>query len=268
VVAGTHIAEESKTTPTVSQIDCPKDKLGNVDFSKQVNGSITCTAKGMNFDKVVKVILRDAGDATDNATAEGSVTINGDASTAKVDFPLAQIGPLERPDYKVYTVTQSGAEDDAKQTLHFDVNTPFFVDLTPKTVIDLSKPDAKATIELTGYHLDKIGKEDKIQLTSGSECSTSSGSTAAGSSGGGNWTQEFSLTSTTALKASFSVVPGKTKVTESGKLDICYDATGKQPQDLKLSLVVSGVYPDALPAKAENPKRPTQQRPASQPAQR
>jgi hypothetical protein len=264
VVSGVHIAEETKTTPTVSQIECPKDTIGNVDFSKQVKGSISCSLTGANLDQVVKLRLRDAADATDNATAEGSVTPSGDSTKGNVDFPLTQIGPLEKPDYKVYAVNKTGAEDDAKQTLHFNVTTPFFLDVTQTAVVNLpkDKPNTTAPIELTGYHLDKIGKQDKIQLSVGPTCAATAGtetSSFGSKSSGTTWSEEFSLSNPTPLKASFDVVPGKTEVSGSGKLEICYHADSKQPQDLKLFIVVSGMYPATPPApttKATKPGKP------------
>lgn len=247
VVAGTHIAEESTTASALAKIDCPVDQLGNVDFTKQVNGSITCNLTGTNLDKVAKLKLRDAADATDNTTADGSVTISGDTTTAKVDFALAQLGPLQKPDYRVYMVTKNDAETDAKQTLHFSLM-PYFAS-GPTTTIALSAPKANATaqptpVQLTGYHLDKIGKQDKIQLrpASGSQLELSFG------------------TPTVPSTVSFDVVPGKEAATGDAKFELWYVPSGKDPQDLNLSVTFSGMLPVVPTTTPATPVAPQKQK--------
>jgi hypothetical protein len=241
VVAGTHIAEQSSTKPTIASLDCKKDQLGNIDFMQQVNGSITCPLTGTNLDKVNKLKLRNAADATDNTTADGSVTVSGDTTKGNVDFPLAQIGPLQKPDYKVYAVAKDGTEDDAKQTLHLNVTTAYFVDVTEKATIALAAPKTGTTaqlttIHLTGYHLDKIGKDDKIELRPNL----------------GTGTLDFSFGNKTVSTASFDVAPSKHQATGDAKYELWYVPSGKDPLDLKLSVTFSGVLPEppaASPAK-------------------
>src|SRR5208282_5898350 len=116
VVSGIHIQEASQTKPALTGVNCPEDKLGNVDFSKQSGDAISCDIAGQNLDQVAKLRLRNAQDATDSKTAEGTVTVNGDNTSAKVSFPLSQIGPLDKPAYKVYTVTKDSVEDGGGQT--------------------------------------------------------------------------------------------------------------------------------------------------------
>ncbi len=62
---------------------------------RKYRDSVTCDIKGQNLDQVAKLRLRNSADQTDSKTAEGDVSVNGDAKAAKVSFPLSQVGPLE-----------------------------------------------------------------------------------------------------------------------------------------------------------------------------
>ena len=82
-------------------------------------------------------------------------------------FPLAQIGPLEQPAYKVYTVTKDNVEEGGGQTLHFGQNPYIVVDPNKPYKIDLDqmaqcKP---LVVTLNGYHLDHV---TNVQFTSAS----------------------------------------------------------------------------------------------------
>jgi hypothetical protein len=105
---------------------------------------------------VSKLKLRNNQDATDNTTADGSVSVSGDPTTAKVDFPLAQLGVLEKPDYKAYAVSKDRVEADTKQTLRF-VSTPYLTGINPQAT-DLGSTTLPLTIQLMCYHLDKLSK--------------------------------------------------------------------------------------------------------------
>jgi hypothetical protein len=160
IVSGIHLNEASQTKPATSAVDCPEDTQGNIDFSKQSGGVLSCDIKGQNLDKVQKLRLRNSSDATDSKVAEGDVTVSGDPTAAKVALPLSQIGPLDGAAYKTFTVDKNGVEGTGGQTLHF-ARTPFIAPPTPNPVsIDLGKDlDPKShtkTIELSGYHLDKV----------------------------------------------------------------------------------------------------------------
>lgn len=158
VVAGTHI-QEVQNESVITQLKCPVDDMGNIVFSK--TGTLSCDVTGEALDKVATLRLRNAQDATDTNTADGSVTVSGDATKAKVTFQLSTLGGLNKPAYKVYAVTSTGVETFANQTIHFDLN-PFVSDLTPATA-DPSK-QSSMPFTLKGFHLDKIAK---VQLYEG-----------------------------------------------------------------------------------------------------
>jgi hypothetical protein len=159
VVAGAHIQETSNQS-AITQLNCPANDMGNILFNK--TATVSCDITGEGLDKVATLRLRNAQDATDTDTADGPVTVSGDATKAKVTFQISKLCGLNKPAYKVYTVTSTGVEAFANQTLHFDLN-PFVTDLTPNTSID---PNATPTMSFTlkGCHLDKIAK---VQLFEG-----------------------------------------------------------------------------------------------------
>lgn len=160
IVAGVHVNEASQNNPVITTIDNCENDQGNVDFGKQSGGILSCAVKGQNLDKVQKVRLHNATDATDAKVAEGDVKVNGDSTSATASLPLSQIGPLEGRAYRSFPVDKNGVEGAVGPTLHFD-NAPFIDSLTTTPIkIDLSKDlDAKTltkTIDLLGYHLDKL----------------------------------------------------------------------------------------------------------------
>jgi hypothetical protein len=152
VVAGVHI-QEAQIQSTITQLNCPVDELGNIQFNK--TGTLSCDITGEGLDKVATLRLRNAKDATDTDTADGPVTVSGDPTKAKVTFQLSKLGSLNQPAYKVYAVTTTGVETYANQTLHYDLN-PYVADLSPTT----ADPNKQTSIPFTlkGYHLDKIAK--------------------------------------------------------------------------------------------------------------
>ena len=158
VVAGTHI-QETQNESAITQLNCPTNDRGDILFNK--TGTLICDITGDGLDKVATLRLRNAQDATDTETADGPVTVSGDATKAKVTFQLSKLGSLNKPVYKVYAVTTTGVEAFANQTIHFDLN-PFVTDLSPATA-DPNK-QASMPFALKGFHLDKI---TKVQLFEG-----------------------------------------------------------------------------------------------------
>jgi len=148
-----HINEASQNKPGTSAVDCPENTEGKMDFTKQSGGSVTCDIRGQNLDQVAKLRLRNSADQTDSKTAEGDVSVNGDAKAAKVSFPLSQVGPLEGAVYKVFLVTKEGVESDGGQKLQFS-RAPFVnsSDIQVELAKDLDK-NQKKKIDLPGYHL-------------------------------------------------------------------------------------------------------------------
>jgi hypothetical protein len=159
VVAGTHFTEETQNVPSLSAITCPKDERGNLDYSKATGGALTCDLTGKALDKAQKLKLRNAENATDTKTADGTVSTSGDSTKATVKFQVADLGILAAPTYKVYTVTADGVESDGKQIVHLSPE-PFLVDDSTRPELNLGQLSASgasaATITLKGYHLDKL----------------------------------------------------------------------------------------------------------------
>jgi hypothetical protein len=154
VVAGSHVQEESDTTPGLSKIDCPVDAKGDIDFSKAANNGITCSLTGQNLDKVAKLKLRDS----DTQTADATVTTSGDAKSAKAFFSMDQIGPLGQKTYKVFTVTKDGIENGGSQVLHFNLEPLLSADPDAVPLDKLTDAKSTVTVTLKGYHLDKVTK--------------------------------------------------------------------------------------------------------------
>ena len=159
MVAGTHI-QATQNASTITELKCPVDDVGNIVLGK--TSSLSCDVTGEGLDKVAVLRLEDAQDATDTDTADGTVTVSGDTTKAKVTFQVTKLGNLNKSAYKVYAVTTTGVESFANQTLHFSLN-PFESDLTPTT----ADPNKQASSQFTvkGFHLDKVGK---IELFEGS----------------------------------------------------------------------------------------------------
>lgn len=153
VVSGIHIQESSQTKPALTAVNCQEDKLGNVDFNKQANGAVSCDVTGQNLDQVPTLRLRNAQNPLDSKTAEGSVTVSGDSTAAKASFPLAQIGPLDQPAYKVYPVTKDSVEGAAGPTLHFALTAFVY---PAEQSFDLSKLNGNGDVPITGFHLDHV----------------------------------------------------------------------------------------------------------------
>src|SRR5262249_26499273 len=50
IVAGVHVNEASQNNPVITSIDNCENDQGNVDFSKQSGGTLSCAVKGQNLD--------------------------------------------------------------------------------------------------------------------------------------------------------------------------------------------------------------------------
>jgi hypothetical protein len=163
VVAGTHI-QQTQNTSTITELKCPTDDVGNIVLGK--TSSISCDVTGESLDKIAVLRLENAQDATDTDTADGTVTVSGDPTKAKVTFQVSKLGNLTKSAYKVYAVTTTGVESFANQTLHLSFN-PFESDLNPTSM----DPNKQASTQFTvkGFHLDKV---DKIELFEGSYSKT------------------------------------------------------------------------------------------------
>jgi len=159
VVAGTHFIPDTANVPSLLAISCPKDELGNIDFSKAAGGSITCDVTGQALDKAAKLKLRNAEKPVDPQTADGGVSTSGDSTKGTAKFLVADLGSLPAQSYKVYTVTKDGVESGGTQIVHLS-SAPFLTDDPARPALQLDQLSAKAaaaaTINLKGYHLDKL----------------------------------------------------------------------------------------------------------------
>ena len=155
VVAGVHVAEDA-VSATITQMECPQDAAGNLDFSKAAGMSLKCTVTGDKLDKVASVRLRNAKDATDSATADAPLTVSGDNTKGDVLFPLDVLGSLAAPLYSVYAVDKKGIESKSAVSVHLGL-LPVLTSFTPET-IEVGKNQTSATISITakGYHLDQV----------------------------------------------------------------------------------------------------------------
>jgi hypothetical protein len=166
VVAGTHVIETKDTNPSLTSVECPKDKKGDLDFSKIANGTFTCKIAGTNLDKISSLRLRNAEDQTDTKTADGKV------GTDTVSFPAAQICSLYKPVYNVFIEGKDGTEIDSKtKAQHVDPTPSLTADPDPAEVpLDkLSAQGASAvTVKLQGCHLQPVTavemKADKASM--------------------------------------------------------------------------------------------------------
>ena len=106
-VAGIHVLEESKNKSSITEVKCPKDGKGDVDFSKaSSDGSLTCDVSGDNLDKVSKLRLENAKNQVDPARPDGIVTVNGDSSTAKAVFKVSDLASLPGDTYDVFALSK------------------------------------------------------------------------------------------------------------------------------------------------------------------
>ena len=167
VVAGMHIVEETELEPAITQLKCTADGSGNLVFPTPSKETVSCTLTGKNLDKVAKLRLRNAQDAADPATVDGSVTVSGDSSNATVSFPTGKLRELSGTAYLVYAVTGNGVEKKTSQSVHLSGSAPFVSDVSPKSV-DLTTQNPQP-LTLNGFHLKDI---KSVTLTSGGNNAT------------------------------------------------------------------------------------------------
>jgi hypothetical protein len=257
VVAGTHVNEESNNTPSLAKApDCPVDEKGDVKLDSAKDGVIVCTLTGTNLDKVAQLKLRNSQDATDTKTADGGVTTSGDSKSAKVSFLVDKLGELTASAYKVYTVTNSGAEGGGDQILHFDSQTPFLSGAPDPTEIDLgslqAKDAQKISIALKGYHLDKLSA---IRLSKSSTDTTGASVTDIDLSVGANPAPKAVTASLGPddIKAKISVGDFTTKKLELS-ISLLSSAAPNTPITTSEKLFGKGVIKGTAPVIPKQPK--------------
>jgi hypothetical protein len=154
VVSGTHIIEDSQLLSTVSALNCTLDSSGTLVFPTPEKDTMACPVAGKNLDKISKLRLRNAKDATDTSTAEGNVSVNGDSSNATVTFVSSALHGLTQPAYDVFTVSGQGVEQKTTISLHLPTE-PYVSQVSP-TSIDYSKDKTPQFLTIIGNHLQSV----------------------------------------------------------------------------------------------------------------
>jgi hypothetical protein len=162
VVAGTHVTDDSQLQPATSALSCPSDKMGNLKYPDPDKGTVSCTLTGKNLDKVAQLRLRNAKDATDTTTAEGTVKVSGDSNNAEVTFQTATLRALPQPAYNVFTVSGKGVEQKTALTIHLPMD-PYVSEVAPSKV-DFSSSNAAQNLTITGSHLANVDSVTLIDI--------------------------------------------------------------------------------------------------------
>jgi len=170
VVAGIHIQEQTAVNSNLTDINCPKDSAGDIEFDKAENGNITCPLTGTNLDKLQSLTLKNAAQLTDTKTANGKVdpSSKGNSTNRNVFFTLDSLGNLPAKRYEVFMETTDGGESDSGKPLNFNGDpylppppagkpNPAEIDFA-----DVQKSTAGVTVTVNGYHLDQAQSLDFV----------------------------------------------------------------------------------------------------------
>jgi hypothetical protein len=157
VVAGIHVQEEGKNKSSTTNLNCPKNKQGQLDISQaSSDGSLICDVTGDNLDKVAKFRLENSANAVDPIRPEATVTVNGDNTTAKAVFKVSDLASATGEKYSVFAVGKDGSETaTGLPPVYLDSNTITLTGVTPASINLGSLPDQ---INLTGYNLNNLSK--------------------------------------------------------------------------------------------------------------
>ncbi len=156
VVAGIHVQEDSKNKSSITDLKCPKNARGELDFSKaSSDGTLSCDVTGDNLDKVSKLRLENAGNSVDPVRPDATVTVSGDNTSAKAAFKVSDLASAPGDTYNVYAVGKDGTETPTGLNVHLDTKDISLTGVDP-TKIDLSSVPSKVT--LTGYNLNNLNK--------------------------------------------------------------------------------------------------------------
>jgi hypothetical protein len=154
VVSGTHIIEDSQLLPSISALNCTLDASGNLVFPSPEKEALVCPLTGKNLDKISKLRLRNAKDATDTSTAEAGVTVNGDSSNATATFVSSALHSLPQAAYDIFTVSGQGVEQKTPLSLHLPTD-PYVSQISPAS-FDYSKDKTPENLTITGNHLQSV----------------------------------------------------------------------------------------------------------------
>src|SRR5581483_10095403 len=156
VVAGVHVLEESKNKSAVTELKCPRNARGELDFLQaSPDGTLSCDLTGDNLDKIAKLRLENATNPADPTRPEATVTVSGDSASAKAAFKVSDLAAATGDVYNVFSVSKEGSENATGQNIHLEQKTAVLTGVSPGS-IDLSSPPTKITI--TGYNLNNLTK--------------------------------------------------------------------------------------------------------------
>jgi len=157
VISGTHIQEESKNKPQVSDA-CNKKKTaqGDLDLSQAENGELKCDVIGENLDKVSKLQLVNASNAADR-TIDGPFTTSGDSTKGTAVFQAKDLGAASGSSYIVYAVDKDGVPIPTSARVSISQQPSLTSDGTSKSV-DFPTGDTPNVVTLKGFRLDKLSQ--------------------------------------------------------------------------------------------------------------
>jgi hypothetical protein len=124
------------------------------------NGSLSCPLVGKNLDKVAKLRLRNAKEPTETTTAEGTVGVTGDSTSATVVFQTPALRGLSQPVYNVFLVATNTVEQPTGQSLRFGLG-PYLSKIVGSLDFSSAPTDTKSLV-FTGYHLLSV---DAVRFT-------------------------------------------------------------------------------------------------------
>jgi hypothetical protein len=164
IVAGIHVREDSKNNVSISDLKCPKDSEGNLDFNvSSPSGTVICDVSGENLDKANRLRLENAGNLVDPLRPEGVLSdVGSDNASGKVTFNTMDLWTATGDLYNVFVVGKDGKETATGQQIHLG-SKPVLTAMVPAILNLSSKPFGPIT--LSGLGLNKL---KNIALSTGS----------------------------------------------------------------------------------------------------
>lgn len=162
-VAGVHTVEASQLAASISNVNCQRDKQGNILFDG--TDPIVCQVAGQNLGGVKTLRLRNSDDPSDSSDYALQPK-NGDPTSGTVSFDATKLAALNGAAYTVFMVDgASGTETKTSVALNLiKTLNPVLLKIGSgtDTTVDLAQ-SPPTSITIYGSHLNGIGK---IVLTS------------------------------------------------------------------------------------------------------